>query len=119
MTQRRFGLSLPVFVFMVVVTLLASQSFAASTFYTCTSTEVATYPERIHVRCSVAASGGIVFFAVPTANSAHAARMLTVLMMAHLTAKPIIIEYDPADTSGTSFGCGASDCRRFLSLAVR
>ncbi len=96
----------------------ASPSFAASTFYTCKSVEVGTYAERIHVRCNRAASGGIVFFAVSTSNSAHAARILSLLTTAHLTARNIVVEYDPNDTSGTAFGCQAQDCRRLLSVGV-
>jgi hypothetical protein len=53
-----------------------------------------------------------VYFSVATANSVHAARILSVLMMAHLSARSIVVEYDPNDTSGTAFGCQAHDCRR-------
>lgn len=93
-------------------------AFAAPTFHTCKSLDVSTYAERIHVRCNVAASGGIVYFAVATANSAHAARMLSVLTTAHLTQKSIRVEFDPNDTSGTAFGCQAHDCRRLLSVGL-
>jgi hypothetical protein len=95
-----------------------TRSFASSVFYTCKSVNVSSYAERVHVRCDKATSSGIVFFAVATANSAHAARILSVLMMAHLTATSIQIEYDPNDTSGTAFGCQAHDCRRLLSVGV-
>jgi hypothetical protein len=67
----------------------------------------------------MAASGGIVFFAVPTANSAYAARVLAVLTAAHVAGKNIEIEYDPNDTSGADFGCLATDCRRILSLGIK
>jgi hypothetical protein len=97
----------------------AQPSFAASTFFTCKSVDVAVYPERIHVRCAQAASGGIVFFAVPTANSAHAARILSALLMAHSVGKNVVVEFDPNDTTGTAFGCAANDCRRLLSVAVQ
>jgi hypothetical protein len=96
----------------------ATPSFAASTFYSCKSVDVSVYAERIHVRCDKAATGGIVFFAVSTANSAHAARILSVLLTAHTTGRTITIEYDPNDTSGTAFGCQTSNCRRLLSVAV-
>jgi hypothetical protein len=94
----------------------ATQAFAAR--HTCNSVDVATFANRVHVRCDRATNGGIVFFAVATANSAHAARILSVLMMAHLTTRKIIVEYNPNDTTGTSFGCLAHDCRRLLSVAV-
>jgi hypothetical protein len=107
------------FVVVISVSLIfgsATKAFAAR--HTCNSVDVAAFANRIHVRCDIAASGGIVFFAVATANSAHAARILSVLMMAHLTTRKIIIEYNPNDTTGTSFGCLANDCRRLLSVAV-
>ena len=108
--------SLGVVISALLILSSATQAFAA--FYTCNSVDVATYANRVHVRCDKAASGGIVFFAVATANSAHAARILSVLMMAHLTTRKIVVEYNPNDTSGTSFGCLAHDCRRLLSVAV-
>jgi hypothetical protein len=123
----------------------ATQAFAASEHHTCNSVEVATFTDRVHVRCaqgpawsvpgSVEAGecieprgcAGIVFFAVATADSAHAARILSVLMMAHLAPRApdgspwrkIVIEYDRNDTTGPSFGCLEEDCRPILSVAVR
>jgi hypothetical protein len=94
-------------------------ALAALSFHTCRSVEVSTYENRIHVRCSTAATGGIVFFAVPTANSAYAARVLSVLTAAHIAGKNIEIQYDPNDTSGANFGCAASDCRRMVSVGIR
>jgi hypothetical protein len=115
----------------------ATQAFAASEHHTCNSVEVATFTDRVHVRCaqgpawSVPGSvevgecieprgcAGIVFFAVATADSAHAARILSVLVVAHLAPRPIVIEYDRNDTTGPSFGCLEEDCRPILSVAVR
>ncbi|HEX8692544.1 MAG TPA: hypothetical protein VF746_09010 [Longimicrobium sp.] len=91
---------------------------AAVAVHTCQPVDVAAFANRVHVLCSVAAPGGFVFFAVSTANTAHANRLLSVLMMAHLTGRKVKVGYDPADTSGTAFGCQASDCRRLLSVAV-
>jgi hypothetical protein len=98
--------------------MLTPQAFAASTFFTCKSVDVSSYPERIHVRCDKPASGVIVFFAIPTANSAHAARILSILTSAHIARRNIVVEYDPADMSGEAFGCVASNCRRLLSVGV-
>ena len=124
MIQPRSSLSPVTCLLLAVVTSIllifgsATRAFASSTFYTCKSVDVSSYAERVHVRCDRATSGGIVFFAVPTANAAHAARILSVLMMAHLTARSLVVEYDPNDTSGTAFGCQAHDCRRLLSVGV-
>lgn len=96
----------------------ASSAFAAQTFHNCKSVDVGVYAERIHVRCDVAAAGGIVYFAVATANSAHAARILSVLNSAHVAQRQIRVLFDPADTSGTAFGCAANDCRRLLAVGM-
>ena len=90
----------------------------ADEFYTCKPVDVSVYPERIHVRCDKPASGGIAFFAVSTAfeDPAHVARVLSVLLIARGTGKNVVVEYDPADTSGTDFGCRANDCRRLKSV---
>ena len=79
--------------------------------HTCTSNGVAVFSSRIHVECTTAASGGIRFFALGTTSSSHTARILTILSMAHVTGKSLSIAYDPNDTSGTTIGCLASDCR--------
>lgn len=92
---------------------------AAPAFHTCKSVDVSTYPERIHVRCDKAAAGGFVFFAVSTSNSAHAARILAVLLVAHATGKSIEVEFDTGDTSGKAFGCQEHDCRRLISVGIK
>jgi hypothetical protein len=85
--------------------------------FTCNSVGVAAYPSRIHVECSPAA-GSIRFFALGTSNSSHAARILSVLSLAHVTGKPIYIQYDPNDLSGANIGCQTSDCRLIQSAAI-
>jgi hypothetical protein len=105
-------------IFLSLFTWLPSTASAAQTTFSCKSVDVTTFPERIHVRCSTAASGGIVFFAVPTANNEHAARILSTLLAGHIAGKTLVIGYDPADTSGTSFGCAQNDCRRLIYVGV-
>jgi hypothetical protein len=97
----------------------AAPASAAQTTHTCKPVDVTTFPERIHVRCNTAASGGIVFFAIPTANSEHAARILSTLLGAHLAGRTIVVGYDSADVSGTAFGCAPHDCRRLLYVGVQ
>jgi hypothetical protein len=101
-----------------ILSAATAPAFAAPTVHTCKSADVAVYAERLHVRCDVATSGGIVYFALATANSAHAARILSLLTTAHLTQKSLRLEFDPSDTSGTAFGCQANDCRRLLSVGI-
>ena len=123
MTLSCAGLSLAARISLVVLIggplMPTPQAFAASTFYTCKSVDVTVYPERIHVRCNKATSGGFVFFAIPTANSAHAARILSILTTAHVASRNIEVEYDPADKSGDAFGCHSSNCRRLLSVGIK
>ena len=111
-------LSLAVVTSALLVLGLATRSFAEQMFHICQPVEVAAFASRVHVLCNIGTRDGIRYFAVATANSAHAARILSVLMMAHLTARSIAVLYDPADTSGTNFGCLEEDCRRLLGVKV-
>jgi hypothetical protein len=78
----------------------------------CHVSEVYSFSDRVHVRCS-SPSNGISYFAVPTSNSAVAGRFSS---MASLTVGGYLwIDYEFYDTSGTSFGCQLNDCRRALS----
>jgi hypothetical protein len=96
-----------------------SQASAAPDVFTCTPTGVAAYTNRVHVRCSTAAPpGGIYYFAVSTANSASASRFLSIFTTAMVTGKTVRIHYTPSDTSGTAFGCLASDCRTATGAEV-
>ena len=76
----------------------------------CTPIVVGEFNNRIHVRCSVPVSG-IVYFAVATSDANRAARHLALWSTALVTGRDLRIYYDPANTSGVSIGCGASDCR--------
>jgi len=87
-------------------------------WHTCTSEKVAAYANRIHVRCSNPAPGGIYFFALGTTHSSHAARVLSILSMAHVTGKQLAILYDPTDTSGSAIGCQVGDCRLIQSAEI-
>src|SRR5438128_11828509 len=76
----------------------AGSTAAPLAAYTCTPTAVATFNgasgARIHVRCSVAAPGGIIYFAVCTSpDAANAARFLSVFTTAKATVKNLVIYY--------------------------
>lgn len=77
---------------------------------TCTPIRVAVFNNRVHVRCSTPVNG-IVYFAASTQNQNRVSRQLALMSMALASGRPLAIEYDPADTSGTAIGCLASDCR--------
>jgi len=78
--------------------------------HTCTPDFVGEFINRVHVHCTVAASGGIYWFASPTSDSKHAARVFSLMLTAAAAAKNVRVYYDNA-ASGASFGCGVSDCR--------
>ena len=89
----------------------ASNPAAPTDSFICTPIAVATFLQRVHVRCSPAA-GAIAYFAVCTASdSANASRFLSVFTTAKVTGKNVAIYYTPSDTSGTACGCAAGDCR--------
>lgn len=88
----------------------ASDVVALETF-TCTPAGVATFHNRVHVRCTTSAPGNIRYFAVCTSNSVTAARYLSVFTTAFAMNKNLTIHYSAADTSGTACGCQAGDCR--------
>jgi len=87
-----------------------SQAPAASTWVFCVPVGIVTYTTRVHVQCSAPISG-VSYFAASTADAANVARVLSVIMAAQVAGRTLSILYDPADTSGTAIGCGASDCR--------
>ena len=89
----------------------------ASTWVTCTPNQVAAYSSRIHVRCNESYSG-IRYFAYPTTNAAAVARYLSLLTSAQVAGHTLSILYDPADTSGTAYGCAASDCRPLQAVVL-
>ena len=89
---------------------------------------VAVFTNRVHVYCSTTSpvanapslNAAIFWFAVPTSpDSAAASRFMSLMQTAFITAKPIWLEVNPSDTSGSSFGCGAGDCRRIYGMEMR
>src|SRR5262245_16400101 len=76
---------------------------------------VTSYQERVHLRCKENVEG-INFFAVPTSDPHWAARVLDIGLAAVTSKRWVIIGFDLDDTSGTSFGCQANDCRVIHSI---
>jgi len=83
-----------------------------STDISCVPTQVVVFTTapRFHVKCA-AAVGGISYFALSTADSAQAGRVLSILTTAQVAGRTLVIRYDPADQSGASIGCQVNDCR--------
>lgn len=101
-------LALPVFG--LVLSAVGNPCAAAPTTTSCVPEEVGTYANYIYVRCA-AAVGGITTFAAPTSDATHASRLLSLLSTAQVAGRTLRLTYDPADTTGPSFGCAAKDCR--------
>src|SRR5262245_6370751 len=78
----------------------------------CHVTEVYAFSDRVHVKCNPAPFA-IPYFAVPTGNSAVAARFSSMASLA--VGSGLWIDYECYDASGPSFGCQLSDCRRAVS----
>jgi len=83
----------------------------------CTADNVAVYSERIHVQCKESYSG-IRYFAYSTSNATSVARFLSVLTSGQVSGHLLKILYDPADHSGTAYGCNANDCRPIIAVAL-
>ena len=99
----------------VMAAAFSSPASAAPANTGCTPEEVAVFNNRVYVRCS-AAVGGVSFFAVPTTDAPHAARMLSLLSTAHVAGRTLTLTYeaDAAAGGGASFSCAPADCRLLL-----
>lgn len=97
--------------------LLNAPAANADTSFICTPTGVATFPQRVHVRCS-AAQSGIAFFAYRSSDSTGAARNLSLASSALIAGRSLRIFYNPADLSGSSVGCNKSDCRLITGMEM-
>jgi hypothetical protein len=98
-------------------------------WYVCNApNHVGVYSERVHIYCGTTSPVGgapvldsaIHWFAVSTApDSAGASRFMSLLQTSVITAKPIWLWVDPADTSGGSIGCNPADCRMIWGMEMR
>ena len=108
---------------------VARTSEAANYWYLCNApTHIGLFTNRVHVFCTSTTpisgapplNAAIFWFAVPTSlDSAAASRFMSLWQTSVLSAKPIWLELDPNDTSGTTFGCGTADCRRVIGTEMR
>lgn len=87
------------------------------TTYVCNPDFVGEFITRVHVHCTVAAAGGIWWFATPTSDSKRAARIYSTLLTAIASGKTVRVYYNTTD-NGEKFGCGFSNCRPILYLEL-
>jgi len=95
----------------------AQVEVAFATFQ-CTPARVAAFTNRVHIRCSTAAPGAISYFAVSSSDSGTASCFLSIFTTAKVTGKDVLIYYVASDTSGSAWGCNASDCRVALGAEL-
>lgn len=107
--------------FILFSALAAFVSMPAEAFdlHTCKLEAVGAWEDRVHVRCNTPyPSTSIYYFAVPASAREMASRVEAIGLVAQVTGATVYIYFDLADTSGTSFGCAASDCRSIASLEI-
>ena len=89
----------------------------------CQVVEVATFANRVHVKCSTTLAGEYIplrYFASPTSNSAEAARLLA-MGTAALTGAgggKLWVLLDLSKSDAVSYGCAWNDCRRPLETRL-
>lgn len=107
----------------------APEAPEALNWYVCNApNHIGLFKNRVHIYCGTTTpiagapvlSSSIHWFAIPTApDSAAASRFMSLMQTSVITSKPVWLQVDPVDTSGSSFGCNASDCRRIYGLEMR
>jgi hypothetical protein len=97
---------------------IGSATSAGADIFDCNVATVAAFSDRTHVSCSPA-DGLISYFAVPASQRDLASRLLAVGLVAQVTGGGLNIYFDPADTSGSSVGCQAGNCRVITGVEAR
>jgi len=104
------------------------ESTDALYWYQCNApNHVGLFTDRVHIYCtsttpiaSAPALSGIFWFAFPTSpDSAGASRFFSLLQSTKITGGTLWVMVNPNDTSGSSFGCAASDCRKIYGAELR
>jgi hypothetical protein len=97
---------------------------AADIFEKCKPIEVMSFNNRVHILCDKAVSilsgtKSIRFFAIGTNGDAKFInRAVALSVAAQVNGTSLVILFNPADESGTAFGCQANDCRTILAIGL-
>jgi hypothetical protein len=83
----------------------------------CYAEELTSFPNRVHVYCPYVMSS-FKYIAVPTSSSAEAGRLIALASAAMTMNRGLWFLVNTQDTSATSFGCAAHDCRRPLEIKL-
>jgi hypothetical protein len=113
---RRNIVRTAIFVILVVSFAVLAPSAHAVNF-SCNPINVASFGNRVHVKCAPG-DGAIVFFAVSATNPAVAQRFTDIAVAALVNNKSLLIQFDPANTTGPSFGCALDNCRPAASIFI-
>jgi hypothetical protein len=106
--------------FILILVIFGAAAVQAATF-NCTLKDVVVFGNRIHCQCTTTTPDGssnIRYFAVSTADAKLADRVMTVCMTILASGRRFIAGYTSGDTSGSSFGCSASNCRKLNSFGM-
>ena len=108
-----------ILVICVVASAALARPAAAEVFLSCNIQAVGTWENRVHILCDQPYSSTTVqYFATPTSNREMASRMQAIALVAQVTGASARIYFDLADTSGTAFGCNASNCRKLQGIEI-
>jgi hypothetical protein len=103
--------------FAVACALATAPAANAAVYTACDIATVGAFGNRVHIRCDQPyPTTTIQYFAVPATKRDMANHVEAIALTAQVTGATVYVYFDPADTSGASIGCQASDCR--LATAV-
>lgn len=98
----------------------AAPAVPAEITVVCTPSGVATFHNRVQIRCTQSFSG-IAQFAVGAEPAATAARYMSLATSAMIAGRNVRITFDPADLgAATAAGCpSTADCRPLRGLEIQ
>ena len=108
------------FLFFVALASFVSVPAGASEVHSsCKVQVVGTFENRVHALCSTPDRATSIYYcAVPASAREMASRVEAIGLVAQVTGATVYVYFNVADTSGTSFGCSASDCRTITGLEI-
>lgn len=86
----------------------------------CKVIEVATFLNRVHVRCDPKYdTSSPLFYASPTSNPSEATRLVTLGSAALMGAGDLLVVWEAFVSDAEAFGCLAKDCRRPVEIRLK
>jgi hypothetical protein len=116
--RRKNAMKFVSFAVLSICLMFVAATARSETFFTCHPIEVASWGERVHVRCSPG-NGPISYFAVNTSNPGATQRFTDIVTAALINNASLSIQYDAADTSGPAYGCLLANCRPARGVFIR